>query len=83
MENIITKGKDKTFDTYSQVFEKSLKKTIFKNLIENAREKGILDEIMAREILDDINKMQEYEVASAWYYWGGLFLKVYLKIKIY
>ena len=71
MENIITKRKDKTFDTYSQVFEKSLKKTIFKNLIENAKEKGILDEIMAREILDDINKMQEYEVASAWYYWGG------------
>ncbi len=65
MENIITKRKDKTFDTYSQVFEKSLKKTIFKNLIENAKEKGILDEIMAREILDDINKMQEYEVASA------------------
>jgi len=67
MENIITKRKDKAFDTYSKVFEKSLKKTIFKNLIENAKEKGILDEMMAREILDDINKMQDYEVVSAWY----------------
>lgn len=65
MENIITKRKDKTFDTYSQFFEKSLKKTIFKNLIENAKDKGILDEIIAREILDDISKMQECEVASA------------------
>jgi len=65
MENIITKRKDKAFDTYSKVFEKSLKKTIFKNLIENAKEKGILDEMMAREILDDINKMQDYEVVSA------------------
>ena len=67
MENIITKRKDKAFDTYSKVFEKSLKKTIFKNLIENAKEKGILDEMMAREILDDINKMQDYEVVSVWY----------------
>ena len=65
MENIITKRKDKTFDTYSQAFEKSSKKTIFKNLIENAKEQGILSEIMAREILDDINKMQEHDVANA------------------
>lgn len=65
MENIITKRRSKTFDIYSQVFERSLKKTIFKDLIENAKEKGILDEIMAREILDDISKMQEYEVTSA------------------
>ena len=57
--------KDKTFDTYSQVFEKTLKKTIFKDLVLNAIKEGILDEIIAKEIIDDIDKMQECEVASA------------------
>lgn len=65
MENINAKRKDKTFDTYSQVFEKTLKKTIFKDLVLNAIKEGILDEIIAKEIIDDIDKMQECEVASA------------------
>ena len=44
---------------------KTLKKVVFKNLIEDAKEKGILDEVMAREILDDINKIQDYEVINS------------------
>lgn len=64
MENLIINQSKKTFDTYSRMFEKTLKKTVFKNLIEDAREKGILDEVMAREILDDINKIQDYEVVN-------------------
>ena len=65
MEKSITRINDKTFDTYSQAFEKSLKKTVFKTLIENAKNKGLLDEMTAEEIMNDINKMQEYEVYSA------------------
>ena len=71
MEKTLIKPKDKTFNSYSEIFEKTLKKTIFKNLIENAKNKGILDEIVASEIIDEIERLQEYEVVKAWYDWGG------------
>ena len=70
MEKNLIKPKDKTFNSYSEIFEKTLKKTIFKNLIENAKNKGILDEIVASEIIDEIERLQEYEVVKAWYDWG-------------
>ena len=83
MDKTIIKAKNETFGSYSQLFEKTMKKSIFKNLITNAKNKGILDEMMADEIIDEIEHLQEYEVAKAWYYWGGQMKKVYLTIEIY